>query len=160
MQHVPENTDNAVLLGADAQGKQQGAMLALVTIVGIVVYVIIDVIAQLLPPHYNAIIQAESDLAVGPYGFLMTINFVISWAAFAGTVDRIDTGVIKGRPISIGTGVAGHMGRWSIPARTLPNGSRGTQTNIARADLPASGLHRVYLCGAGRTVALTTFRGR
>lgn len=77
MQHVPENTDNAVLLGADARGKQQGATLALVAIIGIVVYVVIDVIAQLLPPHYNAIIQAESDLAVGPYGFLMTINFVI-----------------------------------------------------------------------------------
>src|SRR5579863_11876 len=77
MQHVPENTDNAVLLGADARGKQQGATLALVTIIGIVVYVVIDVIAQLLPPHYNAISQAESGLAVGPYGFLMTINFVI-----------------------------------------------------------------------------------
>ena len=77
MQHVPENTHNAVLLGADVRGRQQGATLALVAIIGIVVYVVIDVIAQLLPPHYNAIIQPESDLAVGPYGFLMTINFVI-----------------------------------------------------------------------------------
>ena len=77
MQHTPENTDNAILLSADAQGKQQGATLALITIIGIVLYVIIDVIAQLLPPHYNAITQAESDLAVGPYGFLMAINFVI-----------------------------------------------------------------------------------
>jgi len=77
MQHMPENTDNAVLLSADAQGKQQGATLALIAIIGIVLYVIIDVIAQLLPPHYNAITQAESDLAVGPYGFLMAINFVI-----------------------------------------------------------------------------------
>lgn len=77
MQHTPENTDNAILLSADAQGKQQGATLALITIIGIVLYVIIDVIAQLLPPHYNAITKAESDLAVGPYGFLMAINFVI-----------------------------------------------------------------------------------
>lgn len=52
MQHVPENTDNAVLLGTDAQGKQQGATFALITIIGIVVYIVIDVIAQLLPPHY------------------------------------------------------------------------------------------------------------
>ena len=73
MQHVPENTDNAVLLGADAQGKQRGAMLALVTIVGIVLFVIIDVIAQLYP-SLLASMQAESNLAVRPYGFLMTIN--------------------------------------------------------------------------------------
>ena len=77
MQHVPDNTDNSFIQSADTQGKQQGATFALVTITGIVVYVVLDVIAQLLPPHYNAITQAESDLAVGPYGFLMTINFVI-----------------------------------------------------------------------------------
>jgi hypothetical membrane protein len=77
MQNVPEKKDNAVLLAADIRGNQQGATLALITIIGIVLYVVIDVIAQLLPPHYNAISQAESDLAVGPYGFLMTINFVI-----------------------------------------------------------------------------------
>ncbi|HLJ34724.1 MAG TPA: DUF998 domain-containing protein [Ktedonobacteraceae bacterium] len=77
MQHVPENTDNVVLPEADTGEKQSGSALALVTIIGIIVYVVIDVVAQLLPPHYNAITQPESDLAVGPYGFLMTINFVI-----------------------------------------------------------------------------------
>ena len=43
----------------------------------VVVYAILDVIAQLLPPHYSAITQAESDLAVGPFGWIMTINFVV-----------------------------------------------------------------------------------
>ena len=43
----------------------------------IVVYLVLDLIAQLLPPHYSAITQAESDLAVGPFGWIMTINFVI-----------------------------------------------------------------------------------
>ncbi|MGA8303339.1 MAG: DUF998 domain-containing protein [Thermoplasmata archaeon] len=42
----------------------------------IILYVVLDVVAQLLPPHYSAITQAESDLAVGPYGFIMAINFV------------------------------------------------------------------------------------
>jgi Protein of unknown function (DUF998) len=46
-------------------------------IVGIVLYAVLDIIAQLLPPHYSAITQAESDLAVGPYGYVMTVNFVI-----------------------------------------------------------------------------------
>jgi hypothetical protein len=46
-------------------------------VVGIVLYAVLDIVAQLLPPHYNAITQAESDLAVGPYGYVMTVNFVI-----------------------------------------------------------------------------------
>ena len=45
-------------------------------IAGVVLYVILDVVAQSLPPHYSPVIDAESDLAVGPYGFIMTINFV------------------------------------------------------------------------------------
>ncbi len=45
-------------------------------VLGVVLYAVLDVVAQLLPPHYSPISQAESDLAVGPYGFVMTINFV------------------------------------------------------------------------------------
>ena len=47
------------------------------TIIGIVLYLVLDIIAQLLPPHYNFITQAESDLAVGQYGYVMAINFLI-----------------------------------------------------------------------------------
>jgi hypothetical protein len=42
----------------------------------IVLYLALDVVAQLLPPHYSPISQAESDLAVGPYGWIMTLNFL------------------------------------------------------------------------------------
>jgi MFS family permease len=41
------------------------------------VYIVLDIVAQLLPPHYNALSQAESDLAVGPYWYVMTANFVV-----------------------------------------------------------------------------------
>jgi hypothetical protein len=51
--------------------------LAGVAVVGVLVYVLLDIVAQVLPPHYNPITQAESDLAVGPYGYVMTVNFVI-----------------------------------------------------------------------------------
>jgi hypothetical protein len=50
---------------------------AMVSIMGVVVYIILDVILQLLPPHYSPLRQAESDLAVGHYGFIMNINFLI-----------------------------------------------------------------------------------
>jgi len=43
---------------------------------GVALYVILDAVAQLLPPHYSPIRDAESDLAVGPYGYIMTINFL------------------------------------------------------------------------------------
>ena len=42
----------------------------------IVLYIVLDAIAQALPPHYSPISQAESLLAVGPYGYIMTINFL------------------------------------------------------------------------------------
>jgi hypothetical membrane protein len=51
--------------------------LASFTIVGIVIYILMDILVQLLPPHYNPLIQAESDLAVGPYGYIMNINFIV-----------------------------------------------------------------------------------
>jgi hypothetical membrane protein len=53
------------------------AILAWLTVVGLIVYVILDVIAQALPPHYSPVRQPESDLAVGPYGWIMTVNFVV-----------------------------------------------------------------------------------
>ena len=47
-----------------------------VTIAGVILYVVLDAIAQSLPPHYSPIRDAESDLAVGPYGLIMSINFL------------------------------------------------------------------------------------
>lgn len=47
------------------------------TVLGIGVYVVLDIVAQLLPPHYSPIRQAESDLGVGPYGWVMDANFLL-----------------------------------------------------------------------------------
>ncbi len=55
--------------------KTSGYML-LATCALLILYLVIDTVAQILPPHYSPIRDAESDLAVGPYGFLMTVNFV------------------------------------------------------------------------------------
>jgi hypothetical membrane protein len=45
-------------------------------IVGILLYVVLDTAAQILPPYYSPISQAESDLAIGQYGYIMTVNFI------------------------------------------------------------------------------------
>lgn len=43
---------------------------------GVAVYVGIDVVLQFLPPHYNVVSDAESKLAVGPFGWIMNLNFL------------------------------------------------------------------------------------
>ena len=50
--------------------------LATVALVGVLLYALIDVVLQLLPPHYSPISGAESNLAVGPYGWVMNLNFL------------------------------------------------------------------------------------
>jgi len=47
-----------------------------IVIIEIALYISLDVLAQFLPPHYSPISQPESDLAVGKFGFIMTINFL------------------------------------------------------------------------------------
>jgi len=76
-----QQTQKIDLVAANTRGEQSGATLELLTIVGIVFYVILDVIAQLLPPHYSAHSQAESDLAVGPYGLVERtfIGLILLW---------------------------------------------------------------------------------
>ncbi|NMR30449.1 DUF998 domain-containing protein [Crystallibacter degradans] len=43
---------------------------------GAVIYAVVDVVLHLLPPHYNPISDAESNLAVGPFGWIMNLNFL------------------------------------------------------------------------------------
>jgi hypothetical membrane protein len=49
---------------------------ATVALVGVILYAMIDVVLQFLPPHYSPIRDAESDLAVGPFGWIQTINYI------------------------------------------------------------------------------------
>jgi hypothetical membrane protein len=51
-------------------------LLATIALGGAVLYVLVDVALQLLPPHYSVISEAESNLAVGPYGWIMNLNFL------------------------------------------------------------------------------------
>lgn len=37
----------------------------------------IEIVAQILPPHYSPLSQSESDLAVGQYGYVEAINFFL-----------------------------------------------------------------------------------
>lgn len=50
--------------------------LATAAMAGVVLYVLVDVVLQILPPNYDPIREAESNLAVGPFGWIMNINFL------------------------------------------------------------------------------------
>ncbi|HEX3641305.1 MAG TPA: DUF998 domain-containing protein, partial [Ktedonobacteraceae bacterium] len=62
---------------AQGRGTSTSHLLFGTVIVGIMLCVLLEVSVQLLPPHYNPLSQPESDLAVGPYGFLMALTFAI-----------------------------------------------------------------------------------
>lgn len=62
---------------ADAAPTTVTRLLSGAVLAGIALYVLLDIVAQVLPPHYSPIRQPESDLAVGPYGWIMTVNFVV-----------------------------------------------------------------------------------
>lgn len=61
---------------AEPAGRDGTRRLFWVVLVEIALYLLLDAVAQSLPPHYSPIRDAESDLAVGPYGYIMTVNFV------------------------------------------------------------------------------------
>ena len=91
-----------------------------VALIGIVLYLILDVLAQLLPPHYSPISQAESDLAVGPFGYIMTINFLNRGAlSLAFLFAFMSTIRLSGGKVAQYRGGFFLLGIWSIGAFLL-----------------------------------------
>ena len=75
---TPDQAPKMPVSERDTQQKHQRAAIAFtITIIGVIAYVLLNVIAQLLPPHYSPITQAVSDMAVGPYGWLMAGMFLL-----------------------------------------------------------------------------------
>ncbi|MGH7666133.1 MAG: DUF998 domain-containing protein [Candidatus Dormibacteria bacterium] len=56
------------------------ARLALLACLGVVVYVLIDVLLAVLRPDLSLLHRAESDYGVGPYAWLMDVNFLLRGA--------------------------------------------------------------------------------
>jgi hypothetical membrane protein len=91
-----------------------------IVIAGILLYVVLDVIAQLLPPHYSPLSQAESDLAVGRYGYIMTINFVnrgiLSLVFIYAFMKTVNLSGVNSRQYWLGISL---LGVWGIGALLL-----------------------------------------
>jgi hypothetical protein len=91
-----------------------------IALIGVILYVALDAVAQLLPPHYSPISQAESDLAVGMFSYIMTLNFlnrgvlsVFFITALIGTIR------LQGGSFSQYRGGFYLLGVWSIGALLL-----------------------------------------
>ncbi len=134
-----------------------------ISIVGVILYVILDAIVQSLPPHYSPIRDAESDLAVGPYGYIMTINFVnrgiLSLAFVYAFIKTLDLSGVKNASFKNGYYLLGFG--WGIGAILLA---------IFPTDVPATpiswhgAIHLVvaiiaFICGALGTLLLSRHFG-
>ncbi len=86
------------------------------TVVGVVAYAALDIVAQSLPPHYSPISQAESDLAVGPYGYVMTINFVLRGLLSLAFLLGLAGATRLTREARVGTAL---LGIWAVGALIL-----------------------------------------
>jgi hypothetical protein len=91
-------------------------------------YVVLDLLAQLLPPHYSAVTQAESDLAVGPFGYVMTINFVVrgilALAFLAGLL--MSTSIGRRSPFGVGLVAVWGVGAFVLAAFPTDLGAETT----------------------------------
>jgi hypothetical membrane protein len=90
-------------------------VLARVTLLGIVVYVALDVVLAFLPPHYSVIHQPESDYGVGPYGYLMGINFIVRGVFSLSLVVVLWT-AFPSRAMRIGAAL---LGLWAVASMVL-----------------------------------------
>ncbi len=116
MRQTPTQATGTGSSATAAQNQRQAAFFARLAIGGIILYLALDVITQLLPPHYNPISQAESDLAVGPYGFVMTINFVVRGLLSLALLASLAKGTVKDARSPLGMAL---LGIWSIAAVLL-----------------------------------------
>ena len=66
-------------LAGDGRDRTRQARTALsAAMAGILLFLAVNIVLQLAPPHYSAVSQAVSDLAVGPYGWVMDVAFALS----------------------------------------------------------------------------------
>jgi hypothetical membrane protein len=122
--------------------------------IGVLVYVVIDIVLQLMPPHYSAISQAESDLAVGPFGWIMSINFFGRGITSAALIVAIVSTGPRAQIRTIGVGLLAVAGVCSALIAFFP-------TDIPRHGgvAPSTGHGIVHVVGAssGFVLALAAF---
>ncbi|MCY0903847.1 DUF998 domain-containing protein [Arthrobacter sp. H14-L1] len=136
------------------------------------IYTGVDVLLQRLPPHYSAIRDAESNLAVGPYGWVMNLNFlgraVTTFAvarAVLGTgpasrrrttgatllgIGGVSSGVLAFFPTDILTDIPGPL----PSADAAGTDAAGASVAVQAATATPGGMVHLIVAGAGFVSAL------
>jgi hypothetical membrane protein len=71
----------------------------IITVLGIVIYIAIDIVLVFLRPDYSSLHNAESDYGRGPYFWVMDINFLLRCGLSLALVKSIWTTFPKENPI-------------------------------------------------------------
>ena len=127
-------------------GRPSTRLLASVALVGAVLYVLVDVVLQLLPPYYSVISEAESNLAVGPYGWIMNLNFLARGVVTVCAVAALARFAPRSRLQRVGLALMLLAGASSAALAFLP-------TDIAGPD--ASGLEPATPLGTAHLIVAT-----
>jgi hypothetical protein len=125
----------------------------------VVVYVLVDVGLQLLPPHYSVLHEAESNLAVGRFGWIMNLNFLgraVTTCCMVAAIRRM------GPPSRLrwaGTGLFGVAAASSAALAFFPTdigadaGASGARTAVGLVHVWTAGLG--FLAALGAVAVLT-----
>jgi hypothetical membrane protein len=101
-------------------------------ILGIVVYVALDVALVFLRPHFSVLHSAESDYgSAGPYAWVMDVNFVLRCLLSLAAVGALV--IVAGERARLSRG-AGLLGVWALGSGALaffPDDPAGTPTETA-----------------------------
>jgi hypothetical membrane protein len=129
---------------------------AAIAMVGVVIYVLVDVVLQFLPPHYSAVAQAESDLAVGPFGWIMSINFFGRGITSAALIVAIVLTRARGTTRTVGASLLTAAGFCSALIAFFPTDIAAVATGNIR---PATVHGTIHIAGAttGFVLALAAF---
>ncbi|HVB13228.1 MAG TPA: DUF998 domain-containing protein [Candidatus Dormibacteraeota bacterium] len=139
---------------APAAPRVAASRLALLASLGVVIYLVIDGLLAVLRPDVSLLHQAESDYGVGPYSWLMDLNFLLRCAlslAAAGAILRLGAG--SGR-LRVGAGLLCAWGIGSGILAFFPDDPPGTPVTSA------GGVHLIvaliaFLCVAVGTIVLS-----
>ena len=122
--------------------------------VGVLIYVVVDVVLQFLPPHYSPISQAESDLAVGPFGLIMSVNFFGRGITTAALIVAILAATPRSRTRTIGSALLAVAGLCSALIAFFPT-DIPAHGGLAPSTVP--GVLHVIGATSGFVLALAAF---
>ena len=122
---------------------------------GVALYAAVDVVLQCLPPRYSAISDSESSLAVGPFGWIMNLNF-LGRAATTGCALVAIARTGPPSPLrSVGLALTAMGGASSAALAFFPTDVAGAGAGLV-ATTPVGKIH-LAIASAGFVAALAGF---